>query len=159
MTIKRPLRKQIIILMAKLNTELIINLTNQQIANINKSLKEIKLDITVDFICIINDRIIIITNKLVNTLDLKIIEKCIKNINKIKLDSIKSSHLSKSKSYLKIIELPYILKHNPITPNIIKSVFKELYIFNNIVLALKLCIIKALPKFDMVVVWVNIWDS
>ena len=100
----------------------------------------------------------ITTDKLVNTLNLKIIEKYIKNINKIKSDSIKSSCLSKFKSYLKIVGLPYILEHDPITPDIIKSIFKDLHIFNNIMLASKLCIIKASPKSDMVVVWVDIWD-
>ena len=97
-------------------------------------------------------------DKLVNTLNLKIIEKYIKNINKIKSDSIKSSCLSKFKNYLKIVGLPYILEHDPITPDIIKSIFKDLHIFNNIMLASKLCIIKASPKSDMVVVWVDIWD-
>ena len=66
---KGPSRKQIIISMARSNAELIINSANQQIANINKSLKEIKSDITVDFIYII------ITDKLANTSDLKIIKK------------------------------------------------------------------------------------
>jgi len=66
---KGPSRKQIIIPMARSNAELIINSANQQIANINKSLKEIKSDITVDFIYII------ITDKLANTSDLKIIKK------------------------------------------------------------------------------------
>ena len=47
---KGPSRKQIIIPMAKSNAELIINLASQQIANINKSLKDIKSDITTDFI-------------------------------------------------------------------------------------------------------------
>ena len=66
---KGPSRKQIIIPMARSNAELIINSANQQITNINKSLKEIKSDITVDFIYII------ITDKLANTSDLKIIKK------------------------------------------------------------------------------------
>ena len=66
---KGPSRKQIIISMARSNAELIINSANQQITNINKSLKEIKSDITVDFIYII------ITDKLANTSDLKIIKK------------------------------------------------------------------------------------
>ena len=44
MTIKGPSRKQIIISIAKLNAELIINSANQQIAYINRSLKEFKSD-------------------------------------------------------------------------------------------------------------------
>lgn len=144
--------------MVKSNAELIINLANQQITNINKSLKEIKSYITTDFIHIINNGIIITTDKLVNVLNLKIIKKCIKNIKKIKLDSIKSHHLPKSKFYLTIIGLPCMLEHKPIIPNIIKRIFKKSYIFNN-TLASKPCIIKVLHKSDMAVIWVNIWNS
>ena len=41
MTIKRLSRKQVIILMTDSNAEIIINSANQQIANINRCLKEI----------------------------------------------------------------------------------------------------------------------
>ena len=57
-TTKEPSRKQIIISMAKFNTELTINSANQQVTNINKSLKS---DIIVDFIYIINDEVIVTT--------------------------------------------------------------------------------------------------
>ena len=143
-------RKQIIIPIAKSNAKLIINSANQQITNINKSLKEFKLDITADFIYIINDRVIITTDKLANASNLKIIEKCIKNVKEIKSDAIESSCLPKSKLYLKIIGLPYIVEHKPITSDIIKDIFKEMYIFNNIVLVSKPCIIKASSKSDII---------
>ena len=143
MITKEPSRKQIIIPMTKSNTELIINSANQQIANINKSLKEFKLDITADFIHIINDGVIITTDKLVNASNLKII-----NVKEIKSDAIENSCLPKSKLYLKIIGLPYIVEHEPITPDIIKDIFKKIYIFNNIVLASKPYIIKASSKSD-----------
>lgn len=66
-----------------------------------------------------------------------------------------------SKSYLKIIELSYILEqtNSSVTSDIIKSIIKEMHIFNNIILALKPCIVKASPKSDIAIVWVNIWDS
>ena len=90
MTTKGPLRKQVIILMAKLNTELIINSANQQITNINKSLKEIKSDVSTNFIHIINNRVIITTDKTVNASNLKIIKKYIKNANNINSEAIES---------------------------------------------------------------------
>ena len=89
---------------------------------------------------------------------MNIIKKYIKNINNIKSDFIKSSHLPKSKLYLKIIGLPYLLENNPISPDIIISIFKESHIFNNIILASKPYIIKVLPKPNIAVVWINIWD-
>ena len=148
-TTKEPSRKQVIIPIVKSNAELIINSTNQHITNINKSLKEIKSDIHANFICIINNRVIITINKIVNASDLKIIEKCIKNTNNINLETTKSPWLLKSKSYLKIIGLPYMGENSFITPDII---FKKTYIFNNIVLASKSCIIKASLKSDIAVV-------
>ena len=159
-TTKRLSRKQIIIPITDSNAEIIVNSANQQITNINRCLKEIKLDITADFIYKIDDRIVITTNKAIAALDLKIIKKYLKNNNEINSDSIKSLYLLMSKSYLKIIGLPYILEqtNSSVTPNIIKSIIKEIHIFNNIILASKSCIVKASPKSDMAVVWVNIWD-
>jgi len=90
MMTKRPSKRQIIIPMVRSNTKLIINSANQPITNINKSLKEIKSDITVDFIYIINNRVIITTDKPANTSNLKIIEKYIKNVNNINSETIKS---------------------------------------------------------------------
>ena len=107
MTTKRLLRKEVIIPMAKTNAELIINLAHIYISNINNCLKNSKLDTIVDLICLIYNRIIITTNKLANPLDLSAIEKYMKNIKNINLDSIKSSCLPKSKSYMKIIRLSY----------------------------------------------------
>ena len=98
-------------------------------------------------------------NKLANTSDLTTIEKYLKNINNINLDLIESSYLPKFKSYLKIIGLPYIAEQGIITLDIVKDVLKESHLFNNITLALKLYIIKISPKSDIVVVWVDIWDS
>ena len=160
-TTKGLSRKQIIIPITDSNAEIIVNSANQQITNINRCLKEIKLDITADFIYKIDDRIVITTNKAIAALDLKVIKKYLKNNNEINSDSIKSPYLLMSKSYLKIIGLPYILEqtNSSITPNIIKSIIKEMHIFNNIILASKSCIVKASPKSDMAVVWVNIWDS
>ena len=74
MTTKRPSRKQIIIPMAKLNTKLIIYSASSNITNINKCLKNTKLDIIADFICLTNDEVIITTNKLANISNLLIIK-------------------------------------------------------------------------------------
>ena len=43
--------------------------------------------------------------------------------------------------------------------DIIERVLKETHLFKNIILASKLCVIKASPKSNMVVVWIDIWDS
>jgi len=159
MTTKEPLRKQVIVLMAKSNTELIVNLVHQYIANINKCLKNIKSDIITNFIQVTNEEVNIMMNKLANPSDLTTIKKYIKSISNINLDSIESPCLSKSKLYLKILRLSYTMENNVITPDIVEGVLKDMYLFKDVMLASKPHIIKASPKLDMAVVWVDIWDS
>ena len=153
---RRPLRKQIIISIAKSNTELIINKVSLHIANINKCLRNIKLDIVTNFIHITNNKVIIIMNKPAIASDLMAIEKYIKNIDNIKLNSIKSPCLSKFKLYLKITRLPHKLEQGVLSPEIIEGILKESHLFEDIMLVLKPCIIKVSPKSDSVVVWIDI---
>ena len=159
MMTKGPSRKQVIIPMMKLNTELIINLANLHISNINKCLKNIKSNIIADFIHSTNDGLIITMNKLANTSDLDMIKKYIKNIQNINSDSIDCPYLPKSKSYLKIVRLPHMTEQDIITSNIIKGVLKKSHLFKDVMLASKPHIIKVSLKSNMVVIWVDIWDS
>ena len=137
MTIKGLLRKQIIIPVAKLNTELIINSTSSNIANINKCLKNAKSDIIANFIHLTNDRVIITTNKPANISDLLIIEKYMKNINNINSDNIDCPCLPKSKLYLKIIRIPHNTENRVLTLEVIEDVLKDSHLFENVVLASK----------------------
>ena len=133
-TTKGLLRKQIIIPIAKLNTELIINLAS---SNITNSLKNTKSNIIADFICLTNDGVIITTNKPANISDLLIIKKYMKNINNINLDNIDYSYFLKSKLYLKIIRLSHNMENGVFTLEVVESIFKDLYLFKNVVLASK----------------------
>ena len=60
---------------------------------------------------------------------------------------------------MNIIGLLYKIDQDVILPDYIEGVLKETYLFKDVVLASKPCVIKASPKSDMVVVWVDIWDS
>jgi len=159
MITRGPLRKEIIIPMAKTNAGLIINSAHIHISNVNKCLKNSKSDIIADFIHVTNNEIIITMNKLANMLNLSTIEKYLKNIENVNSDLIEGLCLSKSKLYIKSIRLSYKTNQGVITPNYIKSIFKELHLFKNVVLASKPHVIKVSPKSNMAVVWVNIWDS
>ena len=158
---KDLLKKQIIISMSKNNSEVISNFTNFHILNINRYLKKTKLNITTDFIWVENNKIIITTNKVLTAQDMSIIEIYLKETENINLDYIDSSHLLKSKSYLKILSLSYTLNNTnlPITSKIIEKVIKKTHIFNNIILVLKLRIIKTSSKSDIAIVWIDIWNS
>jgi len=39
------------------------------------------------------------------------------------------------------------------------KVIKRIYLFNDITLASRSCVIKAFPKSDIAVIWIDIWDS
>jgi len=135
---------------------LIINSAHTYISNINKCLKISKSDIVTDFIHITNNGIIITTNKPANNLNLSTIENYLKNIKNVNSDSIKSPHLPRSKSYMKIIGLPYKIEQGVISPDYIEGILKKMHLFKDIVLASKPYVIKVSPKLDMTVVWVDI---
>jgi len=51
------------------------------------------------------------------------------------------------------------MKNDVLIPKVIKDVLKDLYLFENIVLASKPQVIKVSSKSDMTVVWIDLWDS
>jgi len=83
----------------------------------------------------------------------------LKKIDNINPSSIETPRLPKSKSYMKIIRLPLNSELGTITPDFIKNVLKEIHLFKDATLTSKPCVIKASPKSDKVVIWVDIWDS
>jgi len=61
------------------------------VANINRALKNIKLDVIANFIQVENNGIIISTNKVADSLDLQIIKNYIKSTHSIKADQMWNS--------------------------------------------------------------------
>ena len=153
MTIKGSYKKQIIILMSTNNSEAIVLQANSHISSINRLLKSIKSKVSADFICS-NNKEIIITNKVAASSNLNIVERYVKKLYNINLNSVISHYLSQFKLYLKILEMFYFLENMnlPITSNIIEEVIKDTHIFNDIVLASYLHIIKVSSKSDMAVI-------
>ena len=74
MTTKGLSRKQIIILMDNDNKTKFMALSNDYIANLNKTLKNIKSNVIVDYAYIDQNSIIIVTNKITFLSDLQIIK-------------------------------------------------------------------------------------
>ena len=62
MTTKGPFRKQVIVLMSKFNINNILALANKHVTNINRTLKNIKSNVTVNFIYLDNSGITIVSN-------------------------------------------------------------------------------------------------
>ena len=132
-------------------------LFSKHMANINKALKDIKSDVVGNFICANNRGLTITTNKVASTLDLNTIEKYIKNIknvNAVNLDDVMLLRLLQSKSYLKILEILYLIENMniPISADVIEKILQLTQIFNNIVFMSKPHVIKAFPKLDMTVI-------
>ena len=106
--------------------------------------------------CALCNKLLILKNSVFNNLKciiiLSTIEKYLKSIQNVDSDLIESPCLPKSKSYMKIIELPYKIKQVIITPDCIEGVLKETHLFKDVVLASKPHVIKAFPKSNMIVV-------
>ena len=160
MTTKGLSRRQVLVSMSLNNSEKLIMLFSKHMANINKALKDIKSDVVGNFICANNRGLTITTNKVASTLDLNTIEKYIKNIKNIKnvnavnLDDVMLLRLLQSKSYLKILEILYLIENMniPISADVIEKILQLTQIFNNIVFMSKPHVIKAFPKLDMTVI-------
>jgi len=157
---KGPLRKQIIISMNTNNSKRLIAQANNHITDINRLLKDVKSEISADFIRSNNKRIVITTNKVVASSDLNIVEKYMKELNNIDLNDVMSLRLLQSKSYLKILDILYFQKNTnlPVMSNIIKRVIKSTHIFDDMVLAFHPQVIKASSKSDIAIIWVDICD-
>ena len=145
--------------MTRANAELIVNSAHIHSTNVNKCLKNSNSNIVTDFICFNTNGIIITTNKPASDLDLSTIEKYLKSVQNIIPESIESPHLLKSKSYMKIIGLPYSSELGVLSPDYIEGILVKSHLFKDVTLASKPHIIKASPKSGKAVVWVDIWDS
>jgi len=161
MTTKEPSRKQVIIPISRENVNSFMKNSSLHVANINRLLHNAKLDVLVDYIYSDPTGITIITSKVSQQSDLSIIDNYIKNSNDINSLQMDKPRLPKSKSYLKIIGIPFFLHTNfqdKLILNDIETILKQNHIFDNISLASKLRVIKISPKSDMSTVWIDIWD-
>ena len=161
MTTKGPSRKQVIIPMSSENVISFMKSSSLHVANINRLLCNTKSDILVDYIHSDNTGITVITSKVAQHSNMSIINQYVKNSNDINFLQVKEPRLPKSKSYLKIISIPFFPHANSqekLTSNDIKTILKQNHIFNNISLVSKPRVIKVSPKSDMSIVWLDIWD-
>ena len=154
MTTKGPSRKQVIISMNGDNIIRFIKESSLHISNLNKALKNIKSHVLVDFICLDLLGITVVTTKVTLISNLQVIKNYIKSINCIDATGVEVPHLSQSKSYLIIIDIPYYQEDSTssITSKVIKDIVKQNQIFDNIMLASKPHVIKISSRSDMAIV-------
>ena len=129
--------------------------SSMHVANINRNLRNIKSEVAVNFIQTELVGITIITNKVSQASDLTTIENYVKNSKSIDSSQVDTPCLPQSKSYLKIIGIPYFPNRNlqeHLNCSDVENIIKQNHIFNNITLVSKPRVIKVLPKSDMAIV-------
>ena len=161
MTTKDPFRKQVIIPISSKNNNIFMKNSATHVANINRLLRNAKSEVLVNYIHSDSLRISIITNKVLLQSDLQIIDQYVKNSEDINALQVDKPCLPQSKSYLKIIGIPYFSHGNSqdrLTSSDVETILKQNQIFDNINLASKPRVIKVSPKLDMSIIWIDIWD-
>ena len=162
MMTKEPLHKQVIFPMSKDNSVKFMKNSAIHVINLNRNLKNMKSEVSVDFIRSDPVGITIVTNKVSQPSDLITIENYVKNLESIDSSQVDTPHLPQSKSYLKIIGIPYFSNGNlqdHFNANKVKTIIKQNHIFNNITFTSKPRVIKVSLKSDMAIIWIDIWDA
>ena len=155
MMTKGPSRKQVIISMSGENINTFIKNSSLHVANINRLLCNTKSDVLVDYIRSNLTCVTIITNKVSQQSDMSIIDQYVKNSNNINTLQVEEPCLPMSKSYLKIIGIPFfshVNSQDKLMLNDIELILKQNHIFDNISLTSKPRVIKVSPKSDMSIV-------
>jgi len=134
MTTKGPSRKHVLVLMVEENRSTILQTTDIHVDALNRQLKNVKSDITIDCIRPLWNGITLTTNKVVRASNLMVLEKYLKNINH---DNNLVPRLPQSKSYLKILEVPYYGNNasNSISVTQVEEILSYNTMFSNITLA------------------------
>jgi len=155
MTTKGPSYKQVIIPMGNENNINFMKNSSIYVTNLNRNLRNAKSEVLVEFIRSDPLGITIVTNKVSLPSDFLIIKNYIKNSESIDSTQVDSPHLTQSKSYLKIIGIPYFPHSNMqdrLTSNDVEHIIKQNHIFNNVTLVLKPRVVKVSPKSDMAII-------
>jgi len=135
--------------MSKDNIDAFMKNSSLHVANINRQLCNVKIEVLIDYIRADPLGITIITNKVCQQSDLLIINQYIKNSNDVNALQVEEPHLLKSKSYLKIIGIlfyPHENSQEHLTSSDIELILKQNHIFDNISLASRPRVIKISPK-------------
>ena len=161
MTTKGPSRKQVIVPMSNNNTISFTKNSVLYVAHINRLLRNAKSDIVVDFIRSNPIGPVIVTNKVTKQSNLQIISQYIKKSEDINELQVEEPHLPQSKSYLKIISIPFFSNsktQDHLNTSNIENILKQNQIFDDIKLTSRPRVIKVSPKSDMSIIWIDIWD-
>ena len=111
MTTKGSSYKQIIIPMGSDNLKKFLLVSGNYVINLNYALKGIKSEVIIDFIKSDYRKLIIVSNKVASLSDISVISNYVKNTNNMDSNDVQDAHFLQSKSYLKILGIPYLIKN------------------------------------------------
>jgi len=120
-TTKRPSRKNVLIPLEPTHKNLIYNKANEHVAALNNLFKSYKSKVRVDCFRLSLNGMSITTSEVASPSDLSIMEKYFKGLEDLSNTDI-SPRLPQSKSYLKILGVPYF---NPYKPCVINRSFHQ----------------------------------
>ena len=121
-------RKQVIVPMSSENNSIFMRNLALHMTNINRHLRNAKSEVLANYIWSDPLGITIITNKVSQQSDLQIIDQYVKNSSDINTFQVEEPCLPQSKSYLKIIGIPFFSHSNSqdhLTSSNIKTILKQ----------------------------------
>lgn len=159
-TTKGPSRKQALVPLNSDQIQIVMKDANIHIGLINAQLKTIKSTVRAECFRPTTGGISIITNSVPASSDFTTINRYIKTIEGAKIDNSSTPRPPQSKSYLKIIGIPFKQSNGSnLNMECIFNYLQNGELFEDISLTSKPRVIKASPKSDMAIVWIDIWDS
>jgi len=152
-TTKGLSRKNILVPLTATDTLNVINKANAHVGQLNTLFKACKSKINADCICETGNSITITTSSVAAPSDLMIIEQYFKGLDDVESNNI-SPRLPQSKSFLKILGIPYtdLSSASPINSMQIESVLTKLSMLKDITLASPPCVIHTSKNSDMAVI-------
>ena len=126
-TTRDPFRKQVIVPMSSENNSIFMRNLALHVTNINRHLQNAKSEVLANYIWSDPLGITVITNKVSQQSDLQIIDQYVKNSSDINTLQVEEPRLPQSKSYLKIIGIPFFSHGNSqdcLTSSDVKTILK-----------------------------------
>jgi len=158
-TTKGPSRKQAIIPLNPEQIQIIMKDANSHVGLINVQLRNIKSSTRAECFRPNSNNISITTSAVPSESDFITIFKYFKSIDGANIDTNSTPRAPQSKSYLKITGIPFVKPDGlPLDSLSMANYLSNVSLFDNISFASKPRVIKASPKSDMAIVWIDIWD-
>ena len=158
MTTHRPTREQVLILPNFPAIEIIVTNTALVVEFCNKSLVEACSKLRVESVYKIQDGVSMFTNSVVLVAKLGVIKQWLKKTTGLSEITKVKSCLSQSKSFMKVSDIFYQDSNTSLPITFIQAVtaLSSSSLFEGIILASLLCIMKEFSSSDISVIWIDI---